>query len=313
MQSLVEEREKLQLHLDDARKLLHPVRSLPDDILREIFSHCVPRWADLAPQLPTLLILELQQRPLGAHPCVFALAQTGDIVAHLWSTLACTLPRLRKHLTVTEGARLQSMSQLERLSIYNIADTRMPSPLSLPRLERLVLVTSDPSGVTTALPMFNTPALKELYFNYHPRSTKSQPGDELVFPSAPTIMQNITLLGIYLNTDILSNSVVCSAFVAWLQEAPNVSAFALWHWGEIPIALLESLIVTPTECNGVLLPKLTELRLHNLQAEPTPDATIRMDYILSSRKTRQTIEVKEGIISGKVEVVRLSTIYTNRQ
>ncbi|KAF9021573.1 hypothetical protein BDZ89DRAFT_957366, partial [Hymenopellis radicata] len=38
LELLVQEREKLQMHVDDAKSLLHPARTLCDDILLEIFS-----------------------------------------------------------------------------------------------------------------------------------------------------------------------------------------------------------------------------------------------------------------------------------
>ncbi|KAF8918546.1 hypothetical protein CPB85DRAFT_1280234 [Mucidula mucida] len=47
MASLTEDREKLLMHVDDGRKLLQPSRSLPDDVLLEIFTHCIPHPDDM--------------------------------------------------------------------------------------------------------------------------------------------------------------------------------------------------------------------------------------------------------------------------
>ncbi|KAF9023360.1 hypothetical protein BDZ89DRAFT_990001 [Hymenopellis radicata] len=46
MELLTEERDKLLMHVDDGQKLLQPSRSLPDDILREIFTCCIPHPDD---------------------------------------------------------------------------------------------------------------------------------------------------------------------------------------------------------------------------------------------------------------------------
>ncbi|KAF8901115.1 hypothetical protein CPB85DRAFT_1228026, partial [Mucidula mucida] len=37
-------RKQAESHLADAKSLLHPIRSLPNEILHEIFTYCVPSW-----------------------------------------------------------------------------------------------------------------------------------------------------------------------------------------------------------------------------------------------------------------------------
>ncbi|KAF9029332.1 hypothetical protein BDZ89DRAFT_933125, partial [Hymenopellis radicata] len=40
---LVTTRHQAEEHMNDAKSLLHPIRSLPTELMSEIFSHCVPR------------------------------------------------------------------------------------------------------------------------------------------------------------------------------------------------------------------------------------------------------------------------------
>ncbi|KAF8907221.1 hypothetical protein CPB85DRAFT_1415353 [Mucidula mucida] len=41
---LTTERDKFLAHIEDTKAIMHPMRSVPDDILYEIFSHCIPNW-----------------------------------------------------------------------------------------------------------------------------------------------------------------------------------------------------------------------------------------------------------------------------
>ncbi|PBK84993.1 hypothetical protein ARMGADRAFT_905120, partial [Armillaria gallica] len=41
LEDLIRERERVEAHLQDTRTVLHPIRRLPDDILRQIFTACV--------------------------------------------------------------------------------------------------------------------------------------------------------------------------------------------------------------------------------------------------------------------------------
>ncbi|KAF9020627.1 hypothetical protein BDZ89DRAFT_958145, partial [Hymenopellis radicata] len=41
---LTAERDKFLSHIEDIKAIMHPMRSLPDDVLYEIFLHCIPNW-----------------------------------------------------------------------------------------------------------------------------------------------------------------------------------------------------------------------------------------------------------------------------
>ncbi|KAF8887678.1 hypothetical protein CPB85DRAFT_1163909, partial [Mucidula mucida] len=41
---LLQARKQAESHLADANCLLHPIRRLPNEIISEIFFHCVPNW-----------------------------------------------------------------------------------------------------------------------------------------------------------------------------------------------------------------------------------------------------------------------------
>ncbi|KAF9029367.1 hypothetical protein BDZ89DRAFT_950595, partial [Hymenopellis radicata] len=44
LDNLVRARSQAESHLADAKSLIHPMRSLPYEVVAEIFSHCVPTW-----------------------------------------------------------------------------------------------------------------------------------------------------------------------------------------------------------------------------------------------------------------------------
>ncbi|KAK0454249.1 uncharacterized protein EV420DRAFT_606661 [Desarmillaria tabescens] len=47
LDSLIQKRQFAECDFDDAETLLHPMRSMPQDVLREIFSHCAPDWEEI--------------------------------------------------------------------------------------------------------------------------------------------------------------------------------------------------------------------------------------------------------------------------
>ncbi|KAG7441679.1 uncharacterized protein BT62DRAFT_1079852 [Guyanagaster necrorhizus] len=47
LDTFINKREQVKLCIDDARSLLHPIRSINDDLLREIFLWCVYDWVDV--------------------------------------------------------------------------------------------------------------------------------------------------------------------------------------------------------------------------------------------------------------------------
>ncbi|KAF9029377.1 hypothetical protein BDZ89DRAFT_906349, partial [Hymenopellis radicata] len=44
LDNLVRARSQAESHLADAKSVIHPMRSLPYDVVSEIFSQCVPTW-----------------------------------------------------------------------------------------------------------------------------------------------------------------------------------------------------------------------------------------------------------------------------
>ncbi|SJL14782.1 uncharacterized protein ARMOST_18250 [Armillaria ostoyae] len=47
LDSLIQKRQVAESDFDDAKTLLHPIRSMPQDVLREIFHYCVPDWEEI--------------------------------------------------------------------------------------------------------------------------------------------------------------------------------------------------------------------------------------------------------------------------
>ncbi|PBK80003.1 hypothetical protein ARMGADRAFT_884487, partial [Armillaria gallica] len=83
LEYLIQKRQTAQSDMEDAKKLLHPMRSIPDDVLIEIFQHCAPRAFESSDSL------DLRNCPW-----------TLSYVSKKWRDLSLSLPRLWTSLTV---------------------------------------------------------------------------------------------------------------------------------------------------------------------------------------------------------------------
>lgn len=83
LEYLIQKRQTAQSDMEDAKKLLHPMRSIPDDVLIEIFQHCVPRAFESSDSL------DLRNCPW-----------TLSYVSRKWRDLSLSLPQLWTSLTV---------------------------------------------------------------------------------------------------------------------------------------------------------------------------------------------------------------------
>ncbi|KAF9011529.1 hypothetical protein BDZ89DRAFT_963967, partial [Hymenopellis radicata] len=88
MNDLREERDKLHSHIEDAQTVLHPIRTLSDDILHEIFAHCVPEWGALEQKL--LNEPDSAYSSLNSSTAPWTLSQ----VCSGWRRVALSAPRL---------------------------------------------------------------------------------------------------------------------------------------------------------------------------------------------------------------------------
>ncbi|KAF8892382.1 hypothetical protein CPB85DRAFT_1230601 [Mucidula mucida] len=95
MNALREERDALQCDAQDAQTILHPIRTLSDDVLHEIFAHCVPEWGALEKELmdePDLAYSSLNSKNAPwtlSHVC-FRWRRVALSAPRLWSTIAFT-------------------------------------------------------------------------------------------------------------------------------------------------------------------------------------------------------------------------------
>ncbi len=82
--TFISEREEVLSCINDARSLLHPIRTINDDILREIFSWCVYDWEDIV------------SRRHGYHDSLGRLEPPWTLshVSHRWRTISLSSPRL---------------------------------------------------------------------------------------------------------------------------------------------------------------------------------------------------------------------------
>ncbi|KAF9028576.1 hypothetical protein BDZ89DRAFT_986655, partial [Hymenopellis radicata] len=88
--TLREERDQLHSHIEDARTVLHPIRTLSDDILYEIFAHCFPEWPALERKLFNELWLNSKYSSLNSRNAPWTLSQ----VCSGWRRVALSAPRL---------------------------------------------------------------------------------------------------------------------------------------------------------------------------------------------------------------------------
>lgn len=81
------ERDQIASNLSDAKTLAHPVRRLPDDILSEIFSHCVP---GLDAKM-TSSSLDPRQAPWTLSQICTSWRRVAVRTGRLWSTVAVNM------------------------------------------------------------------------------------------------------------------------------------------------------------------------------------------------------------------------------
>ncbi|PBK68002.1 hypothetical protein ARMSODRAFT_888380, partial [Armillaria solidipes] len=84
LEAFISEREQVLSCVDDARSLLHLIRTINDDVLREIFSWCVYNWDD---------IVSCRH---GYHDSLGRLEPPWTLshVSHRWRTISLSSPRL---------------------------------------------------------------------------------------------------------------------------------------------------------------------------------------------------------------------------
>ncbi|PBK68026.1 hypothetical protein ARMSODRAFT_1085652 [Armillaria solidipes] len=84
LDTFISEREQVLSCIDDARTLLHPIRTINDNVLREIFSWCVYNWEDIVSCRHSY------------HDSLDRLEPPWTLshVSHRWRTISLSLPRL---------------------------------------------------------------------------------------------------------------------------------------------------------------------------------------------------------------------------
>ncbi|SJK96992.1 uncharacterized protein ARMOST_00241 [Armillaria ostoyae] len=104
------ERDQIASNLSDAKILAHPVRRLPDDILSEIFSHCVPALdAEM-----TSSSLDPRQAPWTLAQICTSWRRVALRTGRLWSTVAVNM---QKDLS----AAFQLSTQLSRAQGHDLS------------------------------------------------------------------------------------------------------------------------------------------------------------------------------------------------
>ncbi|KAK0214320.1 hypothetical protein IW262DRAFT_1440768 [Armillaria fumosa] len=165
---LLRERELVKVQLADAKILLHPLRSLSDDIFREIFSWCVPNWVDIRTS-PGYLSAEslCPQRP----------PWTLTRVSHRWRDVALSSPRLWCTV-IFDSYRYSELKVTDRTRLF-----RLSTQLARSReCDLSVLIRSNSSSDLHNHPAFalleaSAYRWKSLYANMSPRSLAAFSGN----------------------------------------------------------------------------------------------------------------------------------------
>ncbi|KAK0441241.1 uncharacterized protein EV420DRAFT_1580452 [Desarmillaria tabescens] len=112
LENLLLERERVALDVADAETLLHPIRLLSDDLLREIFSWCVYDWDDI------VKCRYLPNESLDPRRPPWTLTR----ISRRWREIAVSFPRLWSTMILdfSEYIRLEipGMTCLFRLGLY---------------------------------------------------------------------------------------------------------------------------------------------------------------------------------------------------
>ncbi|KAK0220792.1 hypothetical protein EDD85DRAFT_941825 [Armillaria nabsnona] len=108
---LLRERELVKAQFADAKTLLHPIRSLSDEIFREIFSWCVYDWGDIrtSPQCRSAESLDPQRSP-----------RTLTRVSRRWRDVAISSPQLWSTV-IFNSCRYSELELTNRTCLFRLS------------------------------------------------------------------------------------------------------------------------------------------------------------------------------------------------
>ncbi|KAF5355486.1 hypothetical protein D9758_006350 [Tetrapyrgos nigripes] len=120
LDKLKEERNQLQKDIDDCRSLLAPMRSLPEDVLREVFYFC---WCSPSAED---FVSETFSAISGDHALIRGPGIGLSQVCTFWRALALSTPALWSRFSfdmafLTEGVESEILSHLERSTGYPLS------------------------------------------------------------------------------------------------------------------------------------------------------------------------------------------------
>ncbi|KAK0468601.1 hypothetical protein IW261DRAFT_1518387 [Armillaria novae-zelandiae] len=168
LEGLLCERELVKVQLADAKMLLHPLRLLSDEILREIFSLCVHNWEDIRTSFGRLSAESLDPR----RP-----PWTLTRVSHKWRDVALSSPRLWSTV-IFDSCHYSKLNITKRICLF-----RLSTQLARSReCDLTVFIRSRPLSGLHHHPAFalleaSTYRWKSLYANMPPRSLAAFSGN----------------------------------------------------------------------------------------------------------------------------------------
>ncbi|KAK0437677.1 hypothetical protein EV421DRAFT_1007009 [Armillaria borealis] len=282
LNSLIQKRQVTESDLDDAKTLLHPIRSMPQDVLRDIFDHCVPDWEDM--------IFEPRQGydsldPRFAPWTISHVSRTRRDVSlsrsHLWT---CITLDFRKYGALSMRAIMTKVALfLERSKNMDLFVTLL-SPdtslsdhpafalldLSAPRWRKFAACIQRPCLQALSGTYFNR--LQKLLVVVHPINRNIMTGTLKTFQKTRS-----------LRWAVIRGDETCESFpLPWSSiETYVCDSLRRAHWDRLKrLTALKSLEITnrsqvifnPSELPQTTLPTVTSLRI----SEPRSDTGVEM-------------------------------------
>lgn len=295
---LLRERELVKLQLADAKTLLHPIRSLSDEVFHEIFSWCVYDWGDLRASSGYLSAESLDpQRP----------PWTLTRVSHRWRDVALSSPRLWSTV-IFDSSRYSELKVTDRTCLFRLST-------QLARARECDLTVFIRSGSSSDL--HNHPAFalleasayrwKSLYANMPPRSLAAFSGN--AFPRLCDLVVKVKA-----GSPPVQRSMIVDAF----ESALSLQTFRACTDADpcrilrLPWSSLTSYTCADasSEHNWAVMERLTSVRdlcLYFRSYTASPDAPIPMPSVHSA-VMKEMSKFCSGAISRVFDSLVLSSL-----
>ncbi|KAK0440838.1 hypothetical protein EV421DRAFT_1960830 [Armillaria borealis] len=265
LNALLDGQAKVTENLHAAKTLLHPVRSIPDDVLRHIFSFCVHEVYDLLEERDTLNSLDSRHPPWTLSQVCRSWRRVSLSTASLWRCLSIDFEQYLKPKDVhlhqfMLGLHLQRARQYQltiRLSSVKDVSSHAFIPIlltSIPYWKHLR--TCIPSKSLAALSTYGSYLESLLYLEvYLPEDHAASPTGIHAFEMAQSLrileIESTLCHHVYLPdgghglTDLTIHGPFIKHIFSFLRKTPNVKKLKLYFEASKPFERLNSPILMP--------------------------------------------------------------------